>query len=70
MTRPTPGRCPGASGARGYRRSRLKVGLTLDEMGKPLGALDFYREILANEPDTAAARIKALGGEDGAAKEP
>lgn len=41
----------------------------LDEMGKPRGALDFGREFLVNEPDTAA-RIKALGGEDGAAKGP
>ncbi|MGP0063024.1 MAG: hypothetical protein ACLQGP_05395 [Isosphaeraceae bacterium] len=48
---------------------------TLDEMGKPRGALDFDREILVNEPDTAAARtaaarINAPGGEDGATKGP
>jgi hypothetical protein len=56
-------------------RSRLKMAQKLEEMGKPQGALDFYREILKNGPDTtaartAAARIKALGGEDGAAKDP
>lgn len=44
-------------------------------MDKPRGALGFDREILVNEPGTAAARtaaarIEALVGENGAAKGP
>jgi CxxC motif-containing protein (DUF1111 family) len=55
--------------------SRLKMARALEKMGKPEGALVFYREILAGEPDTAAARtaaarIKALRDKDGAGKGP
>ncbi len=70
-----PGRSRRPDGAGSPRRYAAQDGSRLEEMGKPEGALVFYREILANEPDTAAARtaaarIKALRGEDGAAKEP
>ncbi len=54
--------------------SRLRMARALERMGKPAGALEFYREIVRDAPGTdaartAAARIKALSGEDGAAKE-
>ena len=43
-------------------------------MNKPEGALVFYREIVRDEPDTAAARIaaariEALAGRDGDRKD-
>ena len=55
--------------------SRLRMAQALEGMDKPAGALDFDREIVRDAPGTdaartAAARIKALGGEDGAAKQP
>ena len=66
---------PEVRGAGGCSGRVLKRARTLDEMDKPRGALDFDREILVNEPGTAAARtaaarVKTLGGEDGAAKGP
>ena len=53
--------------------ARLKLAQGLEKMGKPEGALVFYREILRDEPDSAAARtaaerIKALGGEENGRK--
>jgi CxxC motif-containing protein (DUF1111 family) len=55
--------------------SRLGMARTLERMGKPEGALVFYREILRDQPDseaarTAAARIKALSGEERTRKGP
>ena len=49
--------------------SRLKLAESLEKMDKPEGALVFYREIVRDEPDTAAARIaaariEALAGRD------
>jgi CxxC motif-containing protein (DUF1111 family) len=49
--------------------SRLKLAQSLEKMNKPEGALVFYREIVRDEPDTAAARIaaariEALAGRD------
>ena len=53
--------------------ARLKMAQALESMDKPQGALVFYREILREDPDSAAARtaaaqIKALGGEKKAPK--
>lgn len=55
--------------------SRLKLAESLEKMGKPQGALEFYREIIRDEPDTEAARIaaerfKALGRKVAARKGP
>ena len=49
--------------------STLKLAQSLEKMNKPEGALVFYREIVRDEPDTAAARIaaariEALAGRD------
>jgi hypothetical protein len=54
--------------------SRLKLAGSLEKMSKPEGALVFYREIVRDEPGTAAARvaaarIKALAGRDGDQKD-
>jgi hypothetical protein len=54
--------------------SRLKMAQSLEKMDKPQGALVFYREIVQDEPDTvaartAAARIKALTGDDADGKD-
>ena len=54
--------------------SRLKLAESLEKMSKPEGALVFYREIVRDEPGTAAAqvaaaRIKALAGPDGDQKD-
>ena len=54
--------------------SRLKLAESLEKMDKPAGALVFYREIVWDEPDTAAARIaaariEALAGRDGDRKD-
>ncbi len=49
--------------------SRLRLAQNLEKMGKPQGAIVFYREIVRDAPETAAARtaaarIKALVGND------
>ena len=54
--------------------SRLKIAESLEKMNKPEGALVFYREIVRDEPGTAAARIaaariEALAGRDGDRKD-
>ena len=54
--------------------SRLKMAQSLEKMNKPEGALVFYREIVRDVPDTAAARIaaariEALAGPDGDRKD-
>jgi hypothetical protein len=54
---------------------RLKMARALEEMGKPEGALVFYREIVRDEPYSdaariAAGRIKALGGTDETGEHP
>jgi hypothetical protein len=70
-------RAEAASRAEQDRRAapRLKIAHTLEQMGKPEGALDFYRQILRDEPDSEAARsaaerIKALGGDGSTRKQP
>ena len=39
--------------------SRLKLAQNLEKMDNPQGALIFYREIVRDEPDSAAARTAA-----------
>jgi CxxC motif-containing protein (DUF1111 family) len=51
-----------------HAASRLHTAETLEKMGKTQGALEFYREIVRDAPDSApgraaAGRIKVLGGE-------
>jgi hypothetical protein len=83
---PDPARLPHASAmtradaaAQAHREqiaaSRLNMARTLEKMGKTQGALVFYREIVRDQPDTAAARtaaarIKVLGGEEAARSGP
>jgi CxxC motif-containing protein (DUF1111 family) len=73
-----PSRTPAASARTGPRAraheegiaaSRLKMAQSLEKMDNPQGALIFYREIVRDEPDsaaarTAAARIEALAAGD------
>ncbi len=75
--RSTLTRIDGTTHARRERlsASRLKMARALEEMGKPRGALVFYREIVRDEPGTdaartAAERIKALGGQERIREEP
>jgi CxxC motif-containing protein (DUF1111 family) len=73
----TPARADAKAASEPERRaaSRLQMAQTLEKMGKPQGAVVFYREIIRDEPDTdaartAAQRIKALGSEENAGKGP
>ncbi|RUL87415.1 tetratricopeptide repeat protein [Tautonia sociabilis] len=65
---PEPSPSPSDAGLRRRGASLLRIGQALEKQGKPDGALNFYRRVLSEAPDTPEAdtarqRIRAIQGD-------